>query len=124
MIDYSPRIVEHFANPRNVGEMDDADLKAVVANPVCGDQIHLFARVRDDRLTECSFLAYGCAASIATASILSDEITGRAIDEIEAIDEDAVVEMVGGFAPNHRHCATLAQDVVSALVQDYREGLG
>jgi nitrogen fixation NifU-like protein len=122
MSDFSPQIVEHFSNPRNVGEMEDPDVTAFVGNPVCGDQIHLFARLADGRVTECTFLAYGCAASLATASILTESIRGQHLDEIAAIDEARVLELVGGLSPTQRHCATLAEDLVKSLIDNARTG--
>jgi nitrogen fixation NifU-like protein len=121
MSDYSPQIVEHFSNPRNVGEMENPDLSASVGNPVCGDQIHLHVRLAGERIAECRFLAYGCAASLATASILSEAIHGQPVEEVAAIDEARILEMVGGLTPSQRHCATLGRDLLQTLVQSYRE---
>jgi nitrogen fixation NifU-like protein len=122
MAEYSARIVDHFKNPRNIGEMDVCDAKAFVGNPVCGDQIHLFARVEGDRIIECTFLAYGCAASIATASILTEELPKRSLDDLSALEERDIVEMVGGLTPTQHHCATIGRDVVHVLVASYRTG--
>src|SRR6187399_1998997 len=108
MSEYSPRIVEHFTNPRNVGEPTQFDVEAFVGNPVCGDQIHLYARVEDGIVCECSFLAYGCAASLATASIVCEEIKGRKLDQLLEIQEADIVSMVGGLTPTQHHCATIA----------------
>lgn len=119
---FSARIVEHFTNPQNAGEMDSPDVIAFVGNPVCGDQIHLYARIIDDRITDCTFLAYGCTASLATASILTTELKAKSLDEIAALDEAQMVTMVGGLTPSQRHCATLARDVVQSLVHNYRTG--
>lgn len=123
MSDYSAQIVEHFSNPQNVGELENPDVIAMIGNPVCGDQIHLFARVADDRVTECTFLAYGCAASLATASMLTVAITGLSMDEIAAFDEERVNRLAGGFTPSQRHCAVLGQDVLKTLVQNFRTGV-
>jgi nitrogen fixation NifU-like protein len=120
MSNYSPLIIDHFSNPRNMGEMSTADIDAEVRSPVCGDQIHLFAQVRDDRIAACSFLAYGCAAAIGTASILTDAIQDRMLEELAAIQAADVVELVGGLSPSQRHCAQLAQEVLGSLVYAYR----
>jgi nitrogen fixation NifU-like protein len=122
MADYSTKIVEHFQNPRNIGEMPEFDAKAFVGNPVCGDQIYLFARLDGDRIVECTFLAYGCAASIATASILTEEIPKHTLDSLQALEERDIVEMVGGLTPTQHHCATIGRDVVRVLVQSCRSG--
>jgi nitrogen fixation NifU-like protein len=94
----------------------------VVKNPVCGDQIHLFARFREGRVAGCTFLAYGCAASLATASILTESVHGLHIDEIAKINEERVIELAGGYTPSQMHCAHLAMEVLAALVRNYREG--
>jgi nitrogen fixation NifU-like protein len=122
MSNYSSRIIEHFTDPRNMGEMPLADLGAEVRNPVCGDQIRLFARVRDERIAACTFLAYGCAAAIGTASILTEAIQGRTIEELAAVQASDVIEMVGGLSPSQRHCAQLAREVLMSLALSYRNG--
>jgi nitrogen fixation protein NifU and related proteins len=118
---FSPRIVDHFTNPRNLGELDRPDVTAVVANPCCGDRIHLYARVTDERVTECRFLAYGCAACIAVGSILTEAVAGKPLHEISALDEGRLEALAGGLSPSQRHCATLAKDVVHTLVSRYRD---
>lgn len=120
MAEYSNKIVDHFTTPRHVGELSPCDVEAFVGNPVCGDQIHLYARVNDGRIEECHFLAYGCAASLATASILCDEVRGLTLDRLLQIQESDVVAMVGGLTPTQKHCATIACDVLRNLVAKYR----
>jgi nitrogen fixation NifU-like protein len=117
---YSSKIVEYFTHPRNSGKILDADIQAEVRNPVCGDQIQLFARLAEDRITECSFLAYGCAAAIGTASILTEVVTQRTIEELAAVQEAQVIDFVGGLQPSQRHCAELARAVLLSLVDAYR----
>ena len=119
---FSPQIIEHFSNPQNVGELDNPDATAFIGNPVCGDQIHLYAHIVDDQITKCTFLAYGCTASLATASILTSAICGLHLDAVALIDEAKVIELAGGFTPSQRHCATLGQDVLRSLVHNYRTG--
>jgi nitrogen fixation NifU-like protein len=121
MPQYSQRIVEHFSEPRNMGELEGADATAFVGNPVCGDQIYLYAHVEDGRIARCTFLAYGCAASLATASILTEEVAGRSLDEVAAIDVPDVTRMVGGLQPSQQHCAVLGRDVLQQLVQSHRD---
>lgn len=122
MSEYSLQLVEHFTNPRNLGELEDADIRAIVENPVCGDQIHLFARLLDDRIVECSFLAYGCAASLATASFLTEAIRDVRMDDIAKIDEARIIELAGGYSPSQMHCAHLAKEVLDSLARNYRDG--
>jgi nitrogen fixation NifU-like protein len=100
--------------------MPHADIEAEVRNPVCGDQIHLFARLDNKRIVDCSFLAYGCAAALGTASILTEAMKDRTIEELAAIQEADVIKLVGGLSPSQRHCAHLAREVLVALVQSYR----
>jgi nitrogen fixation NifU-like protein len=120
MSNFSSLIIDHFSNPRNMGELPLADLNAVVRSPVCGDQIHLFAQMQEDRIAECTFLAYGCAAAIGTASILTEAIQRRCIDELAMIDAAKIVQLVGGLSPSQRHCAQLGHDAIEALVHAYR----
>jgi nitrogen fixation protein NifU and related proteins len=120
--DFSPQLVDHFTNPRNLGELEHPDARAVIKNPVCGDQIHLFARLIDDRIVESGFLAYGCAASLATASLLSEAIQNMHIDEVAQVDERRVIEWAGGYSPSQMHCAHLAKEVLGSLARNYRNG--
>lgn len=120
MADYSAKLVDHFSNPRNIGEMDNSDAKAFIGNPVCGDQLHIFVRIQGERITECTFLGYGCAASLATGSILTEAVIGRNIDDLLQVTEAEVIGLVGGLTPTQRHCSTLARDVLHSLARNYR----
>jgi nitrogen fixation NifU-like protein len=120
MRDYSPQVVEHFSHPRNLGELPAPDVTAEVANPCCGDRIRLYARVRDGRVTACRFLAYGCAAALAVASLLTEAIAGQPIDDLPRLDEARVAALAGGLAPGQRHCAALGRDVLLTLSHNYR----
>jgi nitrogen fixation protein NifU and related proteins len=117
---FSPQVVDHFTNPRNLGALLGADVTAVAANPCCGDRIHLYARVQGGRVVACTFLAYGCAAAVAVGSLLTEAVTGRPIDGLAAIDEGRVAEWAGGLQPGQRHCAALGRDALHALVRNYR----
>jgi nitrogen fixation NifU-like protein len=117
---FSPCIVDHFTNPRNLGELEHPDVTAVVANPCCGDRIHLSARVTEETVTECRYLAYGCAACIAVGSILTEAVTGKPLAELTALDESRLAALAGGLSPSQRHCAVLAKDVLHTLVNRYR----
>jgi nitrogen fixation NifU-like protein len=119
MHSYSPQIIEHFTNPRNLGALADADVSAEAANPCCGDRIRLYARVRGQRIAACTFLAHGCAASIALGSLLTQAVVGKEINELTALGEDRLVEL-GGLRPSQRHCAALASDALVALTRNYR----
>ncbi len=117
---FSPQIIEHFTNPQHAGALPDADVVAYVGNPVCGDQIHLYAKISNQIVTDASFLAYGCSAALATASIIATAICGQHLDALARLDETTVSTLAGGFMPNQWHCATLGCDVVHMLVRTYR----
>lgn len=120
---FSAEVIDHFTNPRNCGRLDSPDVAAFVGNPVCGDQILLTARVRDDAVTETAFEAFGCSASLAVASILTERLPGMAIGEIAALDSDLVAGWAGGLAPAQRHVAELGADVAQLLAANYRSGV-
>jgi len=120
---YSPTVVEHFTNPRHIGRFDAPDVIAEVANPCCGDRLHLEARLREGRITECAFLAHGCAATIAIGSLLAEAISGQTIEQLVGRDEDWVVSLAGGLHPSQRHCAVLGKDLLRALVRNAGEGV-
>jgi nitrogen fixation NifU-like protein len=120
---FSPQIVEHFTNPVNPGEIEDADVRAFIGNPVCGDQILITARVDGDKVTEARFLAYGCSASLGTASILAASLPGRAPSEVAEVTVDDVIELVGDLAPDQRHCAELGVDVLKRFAANAASGV-
>jgi nitrogen fixation NifU-like protein len=117
MARFSDEIIEHFTHPRNVGELPDPDVSASVADPVCGDQVHLTACVDGGRICEARFLAHGCAAALGTASIVTAWIVGMGPEDLAHLDETAVTRRVGGLAPGHSHCARLAVEVLHALAE-------
>lgn len=120
---FSATVVDHFTNPRNCGELADADVRAFVGNPVCGDQILLTARVQDDVVTEIAFQAFGCSASLAVASLLTTAIQGVALDDVKSLDATRIEDLAGGLAPDQRHVAALGADVAQRLVDNYRRGI-
>ncbi len=120
---FSPTIVDHFTSPRNCGRLPDADVAAFVGNPVCGDQILLTARVDQDAMSEVAFEAFGCSASLAMASILTERLTGLSITEIAAITTEQVLQWSGGLSPDQRHVAELGTDVAHRLAANYRDGV-
>jgi nitrogen fixation NifU-like protein len=120
---FSAEVIEHFTNPRNCGRLDGPDVAAFVGNPVCGDQILLTARIRDDAVTETAFEAFGCSSSLAVASILTERLTGMALAEIAGLDADRVADWAGGMAPAQRHVAELGADVAQRLAANYRSGV-
>lgn len=120
---FSPTVVDHFTNPRNIGELAGANVRAFVGNPVCGDQILLTAHVRDGVVVDLRFQAFGCSASLAVASLLTTVLKGSAVDRAAALDADEVEELTGGLAPDQRHVAALAADVAHRLAANFRSGV-
>ena len=112
---YSARLLDHFQNPRNVGELDDADVQAEVSNPICGDILKLSAKVRDGRIDEIRYLTRGCTASIAVGSALTEILTGRRTDQLSSVNREQVEQAVGGLSNESKHAAVLAIDAVKAL---------
>jgi nitrogen fixation NifU-like protein len=119
---FSEAVLDHFRNPRNVGELRDATSTIEVSNPVCGDILKLSARVVDGRIAEARFLCRGCTTSIACASLLTEQIRGRSLAESRVITADSLSELLGGLPPATFHGAQLAADAVAALLQNLSSG--
>lgn len=116
---YSEKVMDHFANPRNVGEMEDADGIGTVGNPVCGDIMKMYIKVDNDILTDVKFKTFGCGAAIATSSIATELIKGKTIDEALKLTNKAVADALGGLPPVKMHCSVLAEEAVQAAIDDY-----
>ena len=114
---YPERLIEHFQNPRNVGELEPPALKVEVSNPACGDILRLSARFADGRVAEARYKVRGCTASIAAGSALTEWMTGRTRDELAAFVPAIVDEAVGGLPPASKHAAALCADGIKALLQ-------
>ena len=114
---YSDRLLEHFENPRNVGEIEDADVRVEVSNPICGDVLRLSAILSSGRFAEIRYLTRGCAASIAVGSALTELLAGKNAAEAAAITRDDVEEAVGGLSNESKHAAVLAVDGVKAMIR-------
>ena len=118
---YSSTLIDHFERPRNAGRMEDADVEGFVTNPVCGDSMRLFLRLEGERIAAASFLTSGCPASIATSSVATEMITGRTLDEAQALNRDDFAEAVGGLPKSKVHCSVLAQAAVRNAVESWRQ---
>jgi nitrogen fixation NifU-like protein len=116
---YSERLLEHFQNPRHVGEVDDADIRAEVSNPICGDILRLTAKVVDGRIERIAYQTRGCTASIAAGSALTELLMGKTDDEALRLSRDDVEHAVGGLSNESKHAAVLAIDGVKALVRGW-----
>ncbi len=118
---YSEKVMEHFSNPRNVGEIPDADGVGTVGNPVCGDVMKIFITVEDDHLTDIKFKTFGCGAAIATSSMVTEMAKGKSLDEALEISNKTVAEALDGLPPQKMHCSNLAADALHAAIDDYRQ---
>lgn len=118
---YSEKVMDHFANPRNVGEIEDADGIGEVGNAKCGDIMKMYIKVNDDIITDCKFKTFGCGAAVATSSIATEMIKGKSIDDALKLTNKAVVEALDGLPPQKIHCSVLAEQAVQAAVEDYNK---
>ncbi|MFQ6103361.1 MAG: Fe-S cluster assembly scaffold protein NifU [Candidatus Glassbacteria bacterium] len=119
--DYSPEVMEHYMNPRNVGEIEDPDGTGVVGNPACGDVMKLTIKVKDDRIVDVKFKTFGCGAAIATSSMVTELVKGKTIDEALTISNRTVAEALGGLPKIKMHCSVLAEDALKAAIEEYRK---
>lgn len=116
---YSPEVMDHFANPRNVGELEDADGVGNVGNPVCGDLMRMTIKVEDGVITDVKFKTFGCGAAIATSSMATEMIKGKTIEEALKLTNKAVADALGGLPPVKMHCSVLAEEAVQSAIDDY-----
>jgi len=117
---YSDKVMEHYQNPRNVGEIEDADGVGVVGNPVCGDIMKITIRVRDDRIEDVKFKTFGCGAAIATSSMVTELVKGKTLEEALQVTNQDVAEALDGLPPVKMHCSLLAEEAIRAAIEDYR----
>ena len=118
---YSPKVMENFANPKNVGEIPDADGVGTVGNPVCGDLMTIYIKVKDDRIADIKFKTFGCGAAIATSSMITQMARGKTIEEALKITRNDVANELEGLPPQKMHCSNLAADALKAAIEDYRK---
>ena len=120
MAAYSDLVIEHFQNPRNAGELADADGEATKSNPVCGDRMRVMIKVDDGRITDVRWQTRGCPPAIATSSVASEMVQGWTLAEVEALTREEVAAAVGGLPADKVHCSVLAADALRAAIADYR----
>jgi nitrogen fixation protein NifU and related proteins len=118
---YSEKVMEHFMNPRNVGEIPDADGVGTVGNPVCGDMMAFYIKVDGDKLADIKFKTFGCGAAIAVSSMVSEMARGMTIEQAKELTNAAVAEELGGLPPNKMHCSNLGADALHAAIEDYEK---
>ncbi|UCH42743.1 MAG: Fe-S cluster assembly scaffold protein NifU [Dehalococcoidales bacterium] len=116
---YSEKVMEHFSNPRNVGDMENPDGTGHVGNPVCGDIMELYIKVDNNTITDAKFKTFGCGAAIATSSMVTEMVIGKTIEEALEISNRAVAEALGGLPPVKMHCSVLAEEALKLAIDDY-----
>ena len=116
---YSEKVMQHFANPHNVGEIPDADGVGKVGNPQCGDVMWLYIKVKDNIITDIKFKTFGCGAAIATSSMITDLARGKTLEEAKKISRQDVADSLDGLPPVKMHCSNLAADALREAIKDY-----
>jgi nitrogen fixation NifU-like protein len=117
---YSEKVLDHFRSPRNVGEIEDADGVGSVGNPVCGDMMSIYIKVKDDKIEDIKFRTFGCGAAIATTSMTTELAKGKTLDDAKKITRQDVADELGGLPPVKMHCSNLAADALHEAIEDYR----
>ena len=117
---YSEKVMDHFKNPRNVGEMENPSGIGKVGNPVCGDMMEIYIKVENERIVDVKFKTFGCGAAIATSSMVTEMVKGKTLDEALQISNKAVADALGGLPPVKMHCSVLAEDALKSAIEDYR----
>ena len=119
---YSEKVMDHFKNPRNAGEMKEADGVGEVGNPACGDVMKVHLKVKDDIITEAKFLTFGCCAAIAASDAVCELVKGKTLDEALKLTKQDVIDYLGGEIPQLKvHCSILGIDAMKAAIEDYKK---
>ena len=121
---YSAKVMEHFANPHNVGELPDDNGVGEVGNPKCGDIMRMYLKIENNVIVDVKFLTFGCGAAIATSSMATDLIKGKTIDEALAVTNRQVVDALGGLPAHKLHCSVLAEESIKSAIKDYYDRHG
>lgn len=118
---YTEKVMDHFQNPRNVGEIPDADGVGTEGNPVCGDLMTIYIKVNDNIITDIKFKTFGCGAAIATSSMITEMAVGKTIEEALKITRNDVADELDGLPPIKMHCSNLAADALKTAIEDYKK---
>jgi len=118
---YTEKVMDHFTNPRNVGEIEDADGVGTVGNPACGDIMKIFIKVKDNVIEDIKFKTFGCGAAIASSSVATELIKGKTIEEALKITNKVVIEALDGLPKEKLHCSVLAEDALKSAIEDYQK---
>jgi nitrogen fixation NifU-like protein len=121
MESYSEKVMEHFMNPRNVGEIKNPDGVGEVGNPRCGDIMRMYIKVKKNKIEDVKFLTFGCGAAVATSSMITELIKGKTLDEALKISNMDVSDALGGLPPVKMHCSNLAEQAIRAAIEDYKK---
>jgi len=120
---YTEKVMDHFMNPRNVGEIEDASGVGTVGNAKCGDIMKIFIKVENDVIVDVKFKTFGCGAAIATSSRATEMVMGKTLEEALSITNKMVAESLGGLPAEKIHCSVLAEEALHAAIQDYKDKL-
>ena len=121
---YSEKVMDHFSNPRNVGEIEDANAVGEVGNAVCGDIMKIYMKIEDNIIKEVKFKTFGCGAAIATSSMATEMVKGKTVDEALELTNKAVMEALDGLPPEKVHCSVLAEQAIQSALEDYSKRTG
>ncbi|MGI6783966.1 MAG: Fe-S cluster assembly scaffold protein NifU [Aminivibrio sp.] len=121
---YSEKVLDHFQNPRNVGEIENPDGVGQAGNPKCGDIMKIYLRVEDDVITDIKFKTFGCASAIASSSMATELVKGKTVEEAWNLTNRAVAEALDGLPPVKMHCSILAEEAIHAAINNYRRNKG
>ncbi|MDK2798675.1 MAG: nitrogen fixation protein NifU [Clostridiales bacterium] len=122
---YSEKVMDHFTNPRNVGEIENADAVGQVGNPKCGDIMKIYLKIQNGVIEDVKFKTFGCGAAVATSSMATELVKGKTIEEALKITNQAVADALDGLPPAKMHCSNLAEEAIKAAIEDYykRQGI-
>jgi nitrogen fixation NifU-like protein len=123
-LNYSERVIDHFAHPRNVGEITDPSGVGTVGNPICGDVMRMYIKVENDTIIDAKFKTFGCGAAIATSSMVTEMVKGKTIKEALEISNKAVAQALGGLPAVKMHCSVLAEQALRSALADYYKKIG
>lgn len=121
---YSEKVMDYFSNPRNMGEIENADGVGQVGNPKCGDIMKMYLKIENNVIVDAKFKTFGCAAAIATSSMATEMVIGKSIDDALTITNKAVAEALEGLPPAKMHCSNLAQEAIESAINDYKRKNG
>jgi nitrogen fixation NifU-like protein len=116
---YSEKVMDHFSNPRNVGELENADGVGEVGNPVCGDMMTFYIKVKDDKISDIKFKTFGCVAAISVSSMVSEMALGKSLEEAKTITNKSVAKALDGLPKQKLHCSNLGAEALTKAIEDY-----